>query len=241
MKDDDLRVLRYAHYLGKTIIGCVWSKAFIRTIPDIKVFVISPVSLIEDWSRTAKDATGLNPGRRTKTKKSKAKKKSSTDKVDEETSTNQNMYIFSWSSVADCKSILIDKPSKYVVICDEAHNMQSMTSKRTVDALKLILGKKCQGCLLLSGTPMKNGKPSNLFPLLRAVKHPFGDDQKRYEFFFCNAQYRRMNGKEVWDASGSSNLNELHAHTSSYIFRKTKDECMSDELHPKKREYMKVR
>jgi hypothetical protein len=87
---------------------------------------------------------------------------------------------------------------------------------------------------------MKNGKPSNLFPLLKAVKHPFGDEQKKYEFFFCNAQYRRMNGKEVWDASGSSNLNELHAHTSSHIFRKTKDECMSDELHPKKREYMKV-
>jgi hypothetical protein len=76
--------------------------------------------------------------------------------------------------------------------------------------------------------------------LLRAVKHPFGDTQKKYEFFFCNGQYRRMNGKEVWDASGSSNLNELHAHTSSHIFRKTKDECMSDELHPKKREYIKV-
>ncbi|KAL3797927.1 hypothetical protein ACHAWO_001408 [Cyclotella atomus] len=236
-------ILAFDMGLGKTIIGCVWSKAFIKTFSAIKVFVISPVSLMEDWSRTAKDATGLNPqgGGKKKAKKSKAKKKRSSDDSDEEeTNDNANTFIFSWSSVSDCKSILVDSPSNYVVICDEAHNMQSMSSKRTSDALKLLLGKKCQGVLLLSGTPMKNGKPSNLFPLLKAVKHPFGDEQKKYEFFFCNAQYKRMNGKEVWDASGSSNLNELHAHTSSHIFRKTKDECMSDELHPKKREYLKV-
>ena len=49
-----------------------------------------------------------------------------------------------------------------------------------------------------------------------------------------------MNRREVWDASGSSNLIQLHAHTSSHIFRKTKDECMSDELHPKRREYLEV-
>ena len=201
------------------------------------MFVISPVSLMEDWSRTANGATGLI----TADVKKKPKKKKKDETLEDTIERTPDMYIFSWSSVAECKSIIATSPGEYVVICDEAHNMQSMAAKRTVDALKLILGKKCIGVLLLSGTPMKNGKPSNLFPLLRAVKHPFGDDQKKYEFFFCNAQYRRMNGKEVWDASGSSNLNELHAHTSSHIFRKTKDECMSEELPPKKREYLKVR
>jgi hypothetical protein len=118
---------------------------------------------MEDWSRTAKDATGLNSeGGKKKAKKGKSKKKSAEDDI-EDCPTDVNMFIFSWSSVADCKSILVENPGDYVVICDEAHNMQSMTAKRTEDALKLILGKKCRGVLLLSGTPMKNGKPINLF------------------------------------------------------------------------------
>eukprot|EP00979_Chaetoceros_neogracilis_P012421 scaffold3310_cov283-Chaetoceros_neogracile.AAC.3 len=86
---------------------------------------------------------------------------------------------------------------------------------------------------------MKNGKPSNLFPLLRATRHPFGDDQKRYEFFFCNGQSKTFGNKEVWDASGSSNLGMLNAHIASHILYKTKEECLKD-LPGKKREYMKV-
>ena len=39
---------------------------------------------------------------------------------------------------------------------------------------------------------MKNGKPSNLFPLLKAARHPFGDNQQLYEIFFCNGQLRRF-------------------------------------------------
>ena len=62
---------------------------------------------------------------------------------------------------------------------------------------------------------MKNGKPANLFPLLRAIGHPFGDDQMSYETYFCNGQQKRFGpgcGRLVWDASGSSNLNLLRAH-----------------------------
>mmetsp|Transcript_13269 Transcript_13269/g.24902 ORF Transcript_13269/g.24902 Transcript_13269/m.24902 type:complete len:314 (-) Transcript_13269:27-968(-) len=86
---------------------------------------------------------------------------------------------------------------------------------------------------------MKNGRPSNLFPLLRATRHPFGDHQKRYEFFFCNGQNRRYGNREVWDASGSSNLAVLNAHITSHILYKTKDECLN-ELPEKVREYKTV-
>jgi SNF2 family DNA or RNA helicase len=206
----------------------------------MKVFVITPVSLMEDWRRTAKEATGLSAHDGKKKTKGNSKNESSSDDTDGHVSTF-DMFIFSWSNIAGYKSIHVAHSFDYIVICDEAHNMQSMTSKRTEDALKLMLAKRCQGALLLSGTPMKNGRPSNLFPLLRAVKHPFGDNQRKYEFYFCNGQQRLINGRDVWDASGSSNLKELHAHTSSHIFRMTKDECMSDELYPKKREYLKVR
>ena len=98
---------------------------------------------------------------------------------------------------------------------------------------------RCIGVLLLTGTPMKNGKPSNLFPLLRAARHPFGDDQKMYEAFFCNGQQRCYGGRSVWDASGCSNLGMLNAHISSHVLYKTKDECLK-ELPGKTREYKTI-
>ena len=86
---------------------------------------------------------------------------------------------------------------------------------------------------------MKNGKPSDLFPLLKATRHPFGDDQRLFETFFCNGQQRQYGSRLVWDASGSSNLHILNAHVTSHVFHKTKDECLKD-LPNKTREYKTV-
>ena len=254
-------ILAFDMGLGKTIIGCVWAKAFLRTFEGIKIFVIAPVSLHEDWRRTATNASGLkvDSGQKTTKKVAVAKKKDSNSEEyyatgkkrkskkkkedDDEDSPHDDsepdIYIYSWSTVSASKEV-VKKCSEYVVICDEAHNMQSMSSQRTKDALKLMFPKYCRGALLLSGTPMKNGRPSNLFPLLTAVNHPFGDHQMRYETFFCDGQQRNLNGKDVWLATGSSNLRELNAHTASHIFRMTKEECMSNELPPRKRELRNV-
>ncbi|KAL9181808.1 hypothetical protein ACHAXT_012151 [Thalassiosira profunda] len=256
-------ILAFDMGLGKTIIGCVWAKAFQKVFPGLRVFVIAPVTLHEDWRRTATEATGLNVEssnkKKTKAKPKKERKKDSgktvtgkrkrrkrvdTDSEGEEEEVDDdcdeataNVHIYSWQKVNAYKEVVANTRD-YVVIADEAHSMQSMTSGRTKDALKLMFPKKCRGVLLLSGTPMKNGKPSNLFPLLKAVRHPFGDEQKRYEFYFCNGQTRLMRGKEVWDASGSSNLKELNAHTASHIFRMTKEEAL--ELPPRKRELRSI-
>lgn len=86
---------------------------------------------------------------------------------------------------------------------------------------------------------MKNGKPSNLFPLLKATRHPFGDDQKIYETFFCNGQQRNYGGRNVWDANGNSNLPILNAHIASHVLHKTKDDCLKG-LPSKTREYRTV-
>ena len=86
---------------------------------------------------------------------------------------------------------------------------------------------------------MKNGKPINLFPLLKAVKHPFGDNQRLYETFFCNGQKKKFGSRTIWDASGSSNLSILNAHLSSHVFHKSKDDCLKD-LPQKTREYRVV-
>lgn len=153
--------------IGKTIIGCVWAKAFRNTFAGLKVFVVAPVSLHDDWKRTATEATGLkvNSGGGKKSKKGKPKKKkqkevmtvtgkrkkkakkldsdsdSDTSEDESVSSDNFDLCILSWSSVQASKNILADI-SDYVVICDEAHSMQSMSSKRTEEALKLVFPKK---------------------------------------------------------------------------------------------------
>mmetsp|Transcript_35245 Transcript_35245/g.54111 ORF Transcript_35245/g.54111 Transcript_35245/m.54111 type:complete len:125 (-) Transcript_35245:10-384(-) len=94
--------------------------------------------------------------------------------------------------------------------------------------------------MLLTGTPLKNGKPSNLYPLLKAVRHPFGDRQKAYETHFCGGHEKCYGpGKVVWDANGSSNLNQLKAHIASHVLHKTKEECLKD-LPKKTRHFRKV-
>jgi hypothetical protein len=177
-------ILAFDMGLGKTIIGCVWAKAFKNTFPGITIFVIAPPSLHEDWQRTAIDATGLvldnnrkkkkkNSGkakqkkgddedeyeltitgkRRKKAKKKKAE--SDSDDDNEESCNNIDMYIYSWDSISAYKDVILDV-SDFLVICDEAHYMQSMETKRTKEALTLMSRKKCRGILLLTGTPMKN-------------------------------------------------------------------------------------
>lgn len=218
-------ILAYDMGLGKTLIGCVYAKAFKSTFPNLKVHVIAPVSLKKEWIRTASDIVGL---------KCEEEKKGANGKLDQE---SLDIRVSSWGKVP---LRVPDHIENFVVICDEAHNLQSMDSARTKDTLKLVLSEKCIGCLLLTGTPMKNGKPSNLFPLLRAARHPFGDDRKRYETFFCNGQNKRFGGnRDIWDANGSSNLGMLNAHIVSHMLYKTKDECLKD-LPGKKREHMKV-
>ena len=149
----------------------------------MKVFVIAPVSLRDDWTRTATEATGLvldmGDTKKKSKKRGKAKKKKKKTKVDEETvtgkrrrkakkvesdieesdddiedddsdddesltdntSNNIDMYIYSWSKISDYKNVINDIDD-YVVIADEAHSMQSMSSKRTEEALKLMSPKK---------------------------------------------------------------------------------------------------
>ena len=202
--------------LGKTLIGCVWAKAFCKTMPDdCTVIVICPVSLKKEWKRTAEQATGLVVA---------------DDKVRHPDEENQ-VWITSWAKIPT----RINHSQKYVVVADEAHSMQSMQAARTRDALQLMQDKRCIGVLLLTGTPMKNGKPSNLFPLLKAVHHPFGCHQRAYETHFCQGREAYFGqGRARWTANGSSNLKQLRELVQSHLLHLTKEDCLS-QLPPQTR------
>lgn len=142
---------------GKTLTACVWARAFCKTYTNLTVIVICPVSLKDEWKRTAEQATKLSVQTGT-----------ALECVGDDN--QQNTYIASWGKIPD--SVPGDGP--FVVVADEAHSMQSMTAARTKNVLDLVNEsgptKRCVGVLLLTGTPMKNGKPSNLYPLLLSSK-----------------------------------------------------------------------
>jgi SNF2 family DNA or RNA helicase len=101
--------------LGKTLIGCVWAKAFKASFERLKIFVICPVSLLKEWKRTAQEATGLA--------------------VQEGTGDTLDLQICSWAKVPTQVSMIADH---FVVVCDEAHHIQSMSSARTKETLQLV-------------------------------------------------------------------------------------------------------
>eukprot|EP00934_Nitzschia_sp_Nitz4_P001119 Nitzschia sp. Nitz4//scaffold105_size73764//71724//73528//NITZ4_005687-RA/size73764-augustus-gene-0.54-mRNA-1//1//CDS//3329532480//1119//frame0 len=218
--------------LGKTLIGCVWSKAFQRSYPALKVFVICPVSLKGEWKRTAEEATGLA----VEEDASRSKKKSNDVKNAGDESSSLRLSIHSWSKIP---TSIPPNAKHFVVVCDEAHMMQSMTSARTKSTLKLVKDRRCVGVLLLTGTPMKNGSPSNLFPLLRGVQHPLGRHQRAFEQHFCNGHFADFGQGQVWYANGKTNLNQLHRLIGTNLLHLTKEECL-DAMPPMKRETRNV-
>lgn len=205
--------------LGKTLIGAVWSKAFKDTFGHnkLKVFVICPVSLKEEWKRTAENV-GLKVH-------DINKKRQSNKIVSNDNEAIFDLSIYSWAKIPKQVESAIEN---FVVCCDEAHAMQSNHSQRTKDVLNLTLDQRCVGVLLLTGTPMKNGKPSNLFPLLNAVRHPLGRHQKAYEKHFCNGMVKNFGRGATWDATGCSNLDQLKKLVSSNLLHMTKDKCLMD-------------
>ena len=133
--------------LGKTLIGCVWARAFQNSFEDLQVICICPVSLTQEWIRTAKEATSLSvEEKETKSRGGKNKRKGKTETkamaYDAERSPREHlpMKIRSWGKVPEA---IDQEAARYVVICDEAHSMQSMTTARTKAILKLVQPKRC--------------------------------------------------------------------------------------------------
>jgi len=136
--------------------------------------------------------------------------------------------VYSWAKLPDPT-----EDHDYILIADEAHYAQTLSTKRTKGFLEL--AEHARAVYALTGTPMKNAQPINLFPLLVACRHPLAQDLRAYEHRYCNAHYKSIGRKrEVWDVTGASHLDELHEKTKHLILYKKKEECLKD-LPPKVR------
>lgn len=123
--------------------------------------------------------------------------------------------IYSWAKVPE------PIEGDYTLIADEAHYAQNLAAARTKRFLAL--AKAARAVFPLTGTPIKNGRPVNLFPLLLAIDHPLSRDKKYYEVRFCAAHASRWT---QWDVTGAAHLDELHRRIADAVLRRLKEECL---------------
>ncbi len=111
-----------------------------------------------------------------------------------------------------------------VGICDEAHYLGSLDSKRSNKILGIYgVLRNCVYKFMLTGTPLH--KPKHLYPMLKTlvpfdVLKPYNTFEK-YAFRFCDGYIDAYSGEVV--AEGASNLEELKAMLSQFMIRRTED------------------
>lgn len=202
--------------LGKTLVSLCWAKAVCSIEMNTIVLVIAPCTLGNVWRRegemlgfTCYDTISWN-------RHSKA--------IYNQNNPNKfQLIISSWAKVPTVDQIIdLNKAyaqNRFLLIGDEAHAMQTLSSQRTQAALKLCLHQKCIGCVLATGTPMKNGRPANILPLLMGIRHEVARNKIEFEKRYCNAKKTKFC---PWDTTGSSNLEELRKCIEERLIRKTK-------------------
>ena len=124
-------------------------------------------------------------------------------------------------------------PAGCVLLADEAHYAQNLSSRRTKALLRLARHPRLRAAWLLTGTPMKNGRPVQLYPLLAAIGHPLAADQRHFEERYCQGHWRERRGVRQWEAKGASQLAELHRLVRPLVLFRRKEQCL--DLPPKQR------
>lgn len=124
-------------------------------------------------------------------------------------------------------------PAGCVLLADEAHYAQNLAAQRTRALLRLARHPRLRAAWLLTGTPMKNGRPVQLFPLLAAIGHPLAADQRSFEERYCQGHWREQRGARHWEARGASQLEELHRLVRPLVLLRRKEQCL--DLPPKQR------
>ena len=125
-----------------------------------------------------------------------------------------------------------------VLVVDEAHFAQNIQAKRTQALLRLARHPRMRAVWLLTGTPLKNGRPVQLLPLLMAIGHPLARDRQAYETLFCNGHWRQSGPRMVWDCQGASRLDELQRLLRPQLLHRRKRDCL--DLPPKLRRFHAV-
>jgi SNF2 family DNA or RNA helicase len=128
--------------------------------------------------------------------------------------------VYSWAKIPDPP-----EGKGFVVIGDEAHYAQNAKSARTKKFLKLC--DKANAVFLLTGTPMANADPENLFPLLKAIGHPIGASSVEFRKRFVSVVMMKLkDGRRFPKKVGNRNIAELRKEAAPFILRRMKKDCL---------------
>lgn len=124
-------------------------------------------------------------------------------------------------------------PKDCVLVFEEAHWLQSgERSARGRKGLRLALEGNQSRLWLLTGTPMRNGRPINLKPLLEALEIvPDVCDSWEYLKKFCDPQLMQIGRRQVYTYKGAENLDQLAELIAPVTLRRLKDDVL--DLPPK--------
>ena len=125
-----------------------------------------------------------------------------------------------------------------LLLVDEAHYAQTLRAQRTQGFLRLARHPRLRVIWMLTGTPMKNGRPDQFYPLLTAMDHPIARDQHSFEELFCQGHFREQGGRQRWQAVGASRLDELRRLTRPLVLCRRKQQIL--DLPPKQRRFQAI-
>lgn len=124
---------------------------------------------------------------------------------------------------------------------DEAHRYKDDQSKRTKALIKTI-AEQCDRMVFLSGTPIPNARPMEIYPIASALApEAIGYyDYPKFGKLFCDGKEKiRYQGRQQireWDFSGRSNLSTLNKLLfDKFMIRHEKKDVLT-ELPPKTRQ-----
>lgn len=131
--------------------------------------------------------------------------------------------VFSWSPKSIPTSDAEYPPQRFVLIADEGHKACNEAAQCTQKFLALAQHPNCDACYVLTGTPVPNGRPVNLYSLLLAMRHPLVYDEssikqgrKKISYLdrYCGRHRKHIgSGTYVWDVNGATYLWDLNRRT----------------------------
>lgn len=202
---------------------------------DPPVVVICPASLRINWVREVNmwrpDLTATSVGIAEKVVKGrKVAKKTKSAITDEQL--ESDVVVINYDILGPENVAALKERGIKTLIVDEAHYIKEVRkgprkppkgSKRAVAVLEL--AAVAERRLMLTGTPMINGRPYELWPLLHAVNPEEWPSFFSYCKRYCAPQKKSFGGRQFTDYTGKANLEELREKTQGkFLLRKTKDE-----------------
>lgn len=133
---------------------------------------------------------------------------------------NVDIYIINYDILSAWNKEII-KLAPQLLVCDEAHYAKSRDSLRGKACVSI--ARKSKHIILLTGTPMIN-RTAELYNLIKMVDGHLFASFMEFGQRYCNAEFNGYG----WEYKGTSNVEELHALLSNIMYRKKKEEVLTE-------------